>query len=162
MPFQMWYLQCWLAGLTHLTDITKNYVQNRSSIVIICISTILFNLLSFLSLSEDHLHLSPYLSYVSGALAGCAATIGSYPFDLLRTILASQGEPKVRLIYIWSVKLLYFCLNTSGLSGCVIDRRDGKFSVKGIKVLCLVCVFGISAGREFRVFRSCNHYFKPM
>ncbi|KAL2464140.1 Mitochondrial substrate carrier family protein [Forsythia ovata] len=47
------------------------------------------------SKSEDHIHLSPYLSYISGALAGCAATIGSYPFDLLRTILASQGEPKV-------------------------------------------------------------------
>ncbi|THU70231.1 hypothetical protein C4D60_Mb08t22830 [Musa balbisiana] len=44
---------------------------------------------------EDHLKLSPYLPYLSGALAGCAATIGSYPFDLLRTILASQGEPKV-------------------------------------------------------------------
>ncbi|KAI4311152.1 hypothetical protein MLD38_036070 [Melastoma candidum] len=47
------------------------------------------------SKTEDHLHLSPYLSYVSGALAGCAATVGSYPFDLLRTVLASQGEPKV-------------------------------------------------------------------
>lgn len=47
------------------------------------------------SKTEDHLRLSPYLSYVSGALAGCAATVGSYPFDLLRTILASQGEPKV-------------------------------------------------------------------
>ncbi|XP_022849304.1 mitochondrial thiamine diphosphate carrier 2-like isoform X2 [Olea europaea var. sylvestris] len=46
------------------------------------------------SKSEDHINLSPYLSYVSGALAGCAATIGSYPFDLLRTVLASQGEPK--------------------------------------------------------------------
>ncbi|KAK4770912.1 hypothetical protein SAY87_031444 [Trapa incisa] len=44
---------------------------------------------------EDHIKLSPYLSYISGSLAGCAATIGSYPFDLLRTILASQGEPKV-------------------------------------------------------------------
>lgn len=43
----------------------------------------------------DHIHLSPYLSYISGALAGCAATVGSYPFDLLRTLLASQGEPKV-------------------------------------------------------------------
>ena len=43
----------------------------------------------------DHINISPYLSYVSGALAGCAATVGSYPFDLLRTILASQGEPKV-------------------------------------------------------------------
>ncbi|KAL3812870.1 hypothetical protein ACJIZ3_014138 [Penstemon smallii] len=47
------------------------------------------------SKSEDHMNISPYLSYVSGALAGCAATVGSYPFDLLRTILASQGEPKV-------------------------------------------------------------------
>ncbi|CAM8924330.1 unnamed protein product [Rhodiola kirilowii] len=47
------------------------------------------------SKAEDHISLSPYLSYVSGALAGCAATVGSYPFDLLRTILASQGEPKV-------------------------------------------------------------------
>lgn len=47
------------------------------------------------SKSEDHIHLSPYLSFVSGALAGCAATVGSYPFDLLRTLLASQGEPKV-------------------------------------------------------------------
>ncbi|WOL06663.1 hypothetical protein Cni_G15397 [Canna indica] len=45
--------------------------------------------------TEDHLRLSPYLSYFSGAFAGCAATIGSYPFDLLRTVLASQGEPKV-------------------------------------------------------------------
>ncbi|XP_064978053.1 mitochondrial thiamine diphosphate carrier 2-like isoform X2 [Musa acuminata AAA Group] len=47
------------------------------------------------SKAEDHLKLSPYLPYLSGALAGFAATIGSYPFDLLRTILASQGEPKV-------------------------------------------------------------------
>ena len=38
------------------------------------------------------------------------------------------------------MKLLYFCLNTFGLSSCVIDRRDGKFSVKGIKVPCLVSV----------------------
>ncbi|XWS39045.1 hypothetical protein CRYUN_Cryun18bG0016300 [Craigia yunnanensis] len=47
------------------------------------------------SKTVDHINISPYLSYASGALAGCAATVGSYPFDLLRTILASQGEPKV-------------------------------------------------------------------
>lgn len=47
------------------------------------------------SKGDDHIRLNPALSYVSGALAGCAATIGSYPFDLLRTVLASQGEPKV-------------------------------------------------------------------
>ncbi|KAM3707683.1 hypothetical protein ACB094_02G043400 [Castanea mollissima] len=60
--------------------------------------TVLHKLKTFASgssKSKDHIQLSPYLSYVSGALAGCAATVGSYPFDLLRTILASQGEPKV-------------------------------------------------------------------
>lgn len=60
--------------------------------------TVLHKLKTFASGSsktENHDGLSPYLSYVSGALAGCAATVGSYPFDLLRTILASQGEPKV-------------------------------------------------------------------
>ncbi|KAH6769718.1 Mitochondrial substrate carrier family protein [Perilla frutescens var. hirtella] len=60
--------------------------------------TVLHKLKSFVSgssKSEDHINISPYLSYVSGAFAGCAATVGSYPFDLIRTILASQGEPKV-------------------------------------------------------------------
>lgn len=64
---------------------------------------------SFWVNAEDHMHLSPYLSYVSGALAGCAATLGSYPFDLLRTILASQGEPKV--LY-WSTELGLTCFLT--------------------------------------------------
>eukprot|EP00884_Botryococcus_braunii_P003139 jgi/Botrbrau1/12826/Bobra.20_1s0016.1 len=35
------------------------------------------------------------VSFLSGAGAGAAATIASYPFDLLRTTLAAQGEPKV-------------------------------------------------------------------
>jgi len=33
------------------------------------------------------------LSFVSGA-----ATIAAYPFDILRTTLAAQGEPKVQLM----------------------------------------------------------------
>ena len=33
--------------------------------------------------------------FVSGAVAGAAATMASYPFDLLRTTLAAQGEPPV-------------------------------------------------------------------
>lgn len=37
------------------------------------------------------------LSFVSGAMAGAAATVASYPFDILRTTLAAQGEPKVDL-----------------------------------------------------------------
>lgn len=39
------------------------------------------------------------VSFVSGAVAGAAATIASYPFDLLRTTLAAQGEPKVQLLH---------------------------------------------------------------
>lgn len=39
---------------------------------------------------------STVVSFASGALAGAAATVASYPFDLLRTTLAAQGEPKVR------------------------------------------------------------------
>ncbi|KAH6768589.1 Mitochondrial substrate carrier family protein [Perilla frutescens var. frutescens] len=52
-------------------------------------------LVSGSSKSENHLSIRPYFSYIIGSLSGCAATVGSYPFDLLRTILASQGEPKV-------------------------------------------------------------------
>lgn len=35
------------------------------------------------------------LSFVSGAAAGAAATVASYPFDVLRTVLAAQGKPPV-------------------------------------------------------------------
>ncbi|CAI5529243.1 unnamed protein product [Closterium sp. Naga37s-1] len=45
--------------------------------------------------TEDHKQLRAELSFVGGSVAGMAATVGSYPFDLLRTVLASQGEPKV-------------------------------------------------------------------
>lgn len=38
---------------------------------------------------------SSIVSFGSGALAGAAGTVASYPFDLLRTTLAAQGEPKV-------------------------------------------------------------------
>jgi solute carrier family 25 (mitochondrial thiamine pyrophosphate transporter), member 19 len=34
-------------------------------------------------------------SFISGATAGAAATLASYPFDLLRTVLASQGNPPI-------------------------------------------------------------------
>nr|GEW03797.1 mitochondrial thiamine diphosphate carrier 2-like [Tanacetum cinerariifolium] len=66
------------------------------------------------SKAEDHIHLSPYLSFMSGALAGCAATVGSYPFDLVRTILASQGEPK---IYPSMRSAIVDIINTRGFRG---------------------------------------------
>lgn len=37
----------------------------------------------------------PLEPFCSGAIAGAAGTVASYPFDLLRTTLAAQGEPKV-------------------------------------------------------------------
>eukprot|EP00983_Pelagomonas_calceolata_P059779 1146078-Pelagomonas_calceolata.AAC.5 len=37
---------------------------------------------------------APIVSLGSGAFAGAAGTIASYPFDLIRTTLAAQGEPK--------------------------------------------------------------------
>lgn len=38
------------------------------------------------------------VSFTSGAVAGVAATVASYPFDVLRTTLAAQGEPKVHML----------------------------------------------------------------
>ncbi|KAI8002614.1 Mitochondrial thiamine diphosphate carrier 2 [Camellia lanceoleosa] len=77
------------------------------------------------SKTEDHIHLSPYLSYISGALAGCAATVGSYPFDLLRTILASQGEPKVyptmRSAFVDIIKTRGFRGLYAGLSPTLVE-----------------------------------------
>ncbi|KAK1277155.1 hypothetical protein QJS04_geneDACA003429 [Acorus gramineus] len=77
------------------------------------------------SKTADHINLSPYLSYVSGALAGCAATLGSYPFDLVRTILASQGEPKVystmRSAFVDIVKTRGFQGLYAGLSPTLVE-----------------------------------------
>lgn len=71
------------------------FVECELLIVAFVFDCLILEINVFPFFAEDHIHLSPYLSFVSGALAGCAATLGSYPFDLLRTILASQGEPKV-------------------------------------------------------------------
>ncbi|GAB2225140.1 hypothetical protein Drorol1_Dr00005928 [Drosera rotundifolia] len=59
------------------------------------------------SKTEDHIRLSPSLSYISGAVAGCPAIIGSYPFDPI-TLVASQGEPKVT-----DCEILPCCFNSS-------------------------------------------------
>lgn len=45
--------------------------------------------------SADAVAAARALSFGAGAAAGAAATIASYPFDLLRTTLAAQGEPRV-------------------------------------------------------------------
>ncbi|XP_042417569.1 mitochondrial thiamine diphosphate carrier 2-like isoform X2 [Zingiber officinale] len=101
------------------------------------------------SKKEDHLQLSPYLSYFSGAFAGCAATIGSYPFDLLRTVLASQGEPKVwnryRFSYIGPIKpddslssfqliLCGFAAGTCAKTIChPLDVVKKRFQIEGLE-----------------------------
>ena len=35
------------------------------------------------------------VSFLGGAVAGSTATVATYPFDVIRTLLASQGHPKV-------------------------------------------------------------------
>ena len=56
----------------------------------------------------------PAEPFCSGALAGAAGTIASYPFDLLRTTLAAQGEPKVYNGMREAVKGIY---HESGVKG---------------------------------------------
>ncbi|WIA39300.1 hypothetical protein OEZ86_005417 [Tetradesmus obliquus] len=57
---------------------------------------------------------STVVSFASGALAGAAATVASYPFDLLRTTLAAQGEPKVYKGMTSAARAIY---KEHGLSG---------------------------------------------
>lgn len=40
-------------------------------------------------------------------MAGAAGTIASYPFDLLRTTMAAQGEPKVRKGVLWAAVFVF-------------------------------------------------------
>ena len=71
------------------------------------------------------------LSFLSGAAAGTAATIASYPFDTLRTILAAQGKPPVRpcsnlLNYL--ISLLRAYLLHLMLGSCTFTRMPSDIS----------------------------------
>lgn len=57
----------------------------------------------------------PLEPFCSGAIAGAAGTVASYPFDLLRTTLAAQGEPKVYNGMIDAVRGIYRETGVKGL-----------------------------------------------
>ena len=66
--------------------------------------TFTFQFLSFELLTQQAWHTIPLLRgdsyrpvvhFVCGGMAGCVATIVSFPLDVLRTRLVAQGEPKV-------------------------------------------------------------------
>lgn len=64
------------------------------------------------------------LSFLSGATAGAAATMASYPFDLLRTLLAAQGKPPVRCA------ACILGLETSVLLDCPTRAGTAHFCVR--------------------------------
>lgn len=79
-----------------------------------------------LGVARRHPEWAPAVSFVSGALAGAAGTVASYPFDLLRTTLAAQGEPKVYasmtdaargIVRQHGVQGLYRCAHAVGAAG---------------------------------------------
>ena len=45
--------------------------------------------------ARSHGEKSAVGAFVGGAVAGSVATVATYPFDVIRTLLASQGHPKV-------------------------------------------------------------------
>lgn len=45
--------------------------------------------------ADIHSSLKPVIHFSCGALSGCVATVGSLPFDVIRTRLVGQGEPKI-------------------------------------------------------------------
>jgi len=53
-------------------------------------------------------------AFFSGAFAGAAGTLASYPFDLLRTTMAAQGEPKVYSSMIHAARSI---TTTQGIQG---------------------------------------------
>lgn len=63
------------------------------------------------------------VSFASGAFAGAAATVASYPFDLLRTTLAAQGEPKVTLPFgLLALFCAYIVCQLRQLSSSIRER----------------------------------------
>ncbi|KAJ3068245.1 mitochondrial thiamine pyrophosphate transporter, partial [Quaeritorhiza haematococci] len=56
-------------------------------------------------------------TFVAGALAGCTATIITYPFDLLRTRFAVQGNSQASKVYPSYLSACRTIFTTEGLSG---------------------------------------------
>lgn len=57
----------------------------------------------------------PVTHFVCGGLAGCAATLASQPFDVIRTRFVAQGEPKVYRSMIDAARQIVYKENVSGL-----------------------------------------------
>ncbi|KAG2497711.1 hypothetical protein HYH03_004448 [Edaphochlamys debaryana] len=89
--------------------------------------------------------LSPVVSLASGALAGAAATLASYPFDLLRTTLAAQGEPKV-YPNMWAAA-----------KGIVSQRGPaGLYSGMGVTILEIMPYAALQFGLYDALNAACN------
>lgn len=88
---------------------------------------------------------TPGVAFATGALAGAAGTVASYPFDLLRTTLAAQGTPRVY----------------SGLAdaaACIVRERGpaGLFRGMGITILEILPYSALQFGLYDGLNRACD------
>lgn len=85
-------------------------------------------------------------SFVSGSTAGAVATFVSYPLDLLRTVLASQGSPP-----------LYRGMIDAGKAIVKQNGPKGLFTGVGITLLEIVPYAGIQFGVYDFLNRTTNN-----
>ncbi|KAK2080925.1 hypothetical protein QBZ16_000779 [Prototheca wickerhamii] len=86
----------------------------------------------------------PGVAFATGALAGAAGTVASYPFDLLRTTLAAQGTPRV------------YAGLADAAAGIVRERGPaGLFRGMGITILEILPYSALQFGLYDGLNRAC-------
>ena len=110
------------------------------------------------------------LSLTAGSVSGAAATLSTYPLDLLRTRLAAQGEPRVcsgmldamrtvmrqgegvRALYVGLTPTLVQIVPYAGVQFLVYDslssalkRRNENGAISGLETFCVGVTAGLSS-----------------
>lgn len=64
---------------------------------------------------DEHIKHQTMINFLSGSMAGCSAMLLAYPFDVIRTRLISQSEPKIYLSVTDAFKRIYKKQGVRGL-----------------------------------------------